>query len=155
MVLIDVLARLPRTTAVVGAALVVAGCVNTPHRAPIEDRSPVPRAAAAAPASAPASAPVLVDAPKDPAAENAGRAGFYTVKPGDTLIRIAMDSGQNWKDLMRWNGLTNPNLIEVGQVLRVAAPGTDPSVAVARPVGTPASRRVRSMHARPHRRPGR
>jgi lipoprotein NlpD len=138
MVLIDALARLPRAAAVLAAALAIAGCGNTPHRAPVEDRVPVPRAAAAAaPASAPASAPAVAEAPKDPAADNAGRAGFYTVKPGDTLMRIAMDSGQNWKDVMRWNGLTNPNLIEVGQVLRVVPPGTDPAVAIARPVTTP------------------
>ncbi|RYF48488.1 MAG: peptidase, partial [Comamonadaceae bacterium] len=29
-----------------------------------------------------------------------------------------------WKDIARWNGLDNANLIEVGQVLRVATPGT-------------------------------
>ncbi len=48
--------------------------------------------------------------------------GYYTVKPGDTLIRIGLDSGQSWKDIARWNNMDNPNLIEVGQVLRVAAP---------------------------------
>jgi lipoprotein NlpD len=44
------------------------------------------------------------------------------VKPGDTLIRIGLESGQSWKDIARWNNLENANLIEVGQVLRVAAP---------------------------------
>ena len=52
-----------------------------------------------------------------PGAENAGRPGYYTVKPGDTLIRIGLDSGQSWKDIARWNNMDNPNLIEVGQVL--------------------------------------
>jgi lipoprotein NlpD len=66
-----------------------------------------------------------------PGAENAGKPGYYTVKPGDTLIRIGMDNGQSWRDIIRWNKLDNPNLIETGQVLRVAPPA--PEVAVARP----------------------
>ena len=61
-------------------------------------------------------------------------AGYYTVKPGDTLIRIGLDNGQNWKDLVKWNGLENPNVIEVGQVLRVVPPGVDPALATTRPV---------------------
>jgi lipoprotein NlpD len=75
-----------------------------------------------------------VVAPKAiPGAENAGKPGYYTVKPGDTLIRVGLDTGQNWRDVARWNGLDNPNIIEVGQVLRVIPPGTTDS-AVARPV---------------------
>ena len=62
-----------------------------------------------------------------PGAENLGKPGYYAVRPGDTLIRIALESGQNWRDLVRWNNLDNPNVIEVGQVLRVIVPaGTVP-----------------------------
>jgi lipoprotein NlpD len=57
-----------------------------------------------------------------PGAENAGKPGYYTVKAGDTLIRIGLETGQGWKDIARWNNLDNPNLIEVGQVLRVTPP---------------------------------
>ena len=57
-----------------------------------------------------------------PGYENMGKPGFYTVKPGDTLIRIGLDAGQNWRDLVRWNKIDNPNLLEVGQVLRVVSP---------------------------------
>jgi len=127
--------------AVLLASLWLGGCSSPPQRAPVEDRRPPP--AATAPASAPA-----VQAPAAPAteataakplpgAENAGKAGYYTVKPGDTLIRIGLDSGQNWRDIARWNGIDNPNLIEVGQVLRVLPPGADPSVAQTRPVAAP------------------
>ena len=69
-----------------------------------------------------------------PGFENAGKAGYYTVKPGDTLIRIGLDSGQNWRDIARWNSLENPNLIEVGQVLRVVPPSGDNPLVVTRPV---------------------
>lgn len=68
-----------------------------------------------------------------PGAENAGKPGYYTVKAGDTLFRIALDSGQNWRDIQTWNNLTNPNALEVGQVLRVQPPGS--STAAAAPTG--------------------
>ncbi|MBC7549021.1 MAG: LysM peptidoglycan-binding domain-containing protein, partial [Polaromonas sp.] len=68
-----------------------------------------------------------------PGAENAGKPGYYSVKPGDTLIRIGLENGQNFRDLVRWNSLENPNIIEVGQVLRVLPPVSD-AAAVTRPV---------------------
>jgi lipoprotein NlpD len=50
------------------------------------------------------------------------------------MIRIGLDSGQNWRDIARWNAIDNPNLIEVGQVLRVVPPGSEPGLASTRPV---------------------
>lgn len=52
--------------------------------------------------------------------------GFYRVQPGDTLYRVALQNGQNYRDIASWNNLSNPNQIEVGQLLRVAPPGTTP-----------------------------
>jgi lipoprotein NlpD len=46
--------------------------------------------------------------------------GTYTVRRGDTLLRIALDHGQNYHDLIAWNNLSDPNDIKVGQLLRVA-----------------------------------
>src|ERR1700760_651072 len=57
--------------------------------------------------------------------------GYYRVKPGDTLYRIALENGQNYRDIATWNNLTNPNQIEVAQLLRVAPPGATPGVAPA------------------------
>jgi lipoprotein NlpD len=117
------------------ALLASAGCTSTPNRAPVEDRGASTRMAV--PTNGAAAAAGTADAAKAlPGAENSGKPGYYTVKPGDTLIRIGLDNGQNWKDLVKWNGLDKPNLIEVGQVLRVVAPGVDPSAASTRPVGT-------------------
>lgn len=48
--------------------------------------------------------------------------GFYTVKKGDVLNRIAQEFGQNIRDIVIWNNLTNPNDIQVDQVLRVLPP---------------------------------
>ncbi|MEO8153456.1 MAG: peptidoglycan DD-metalloendopeptidase family protein [Rhizobacter sp.] len=126
-------------------ALTLAGCASSTYRAPVEDRSVFNRPAgsasavpplAAASASAPAVALPAEPGKVLPGAENAGKAGFYTVKPGDTLIRVGLETGQNWKDIIKWNNLDNPNVIEVGQVLRVAAPGVDPNAVATRGVTT-------------------
>ena len=65
--------------------------------------------------------------------------GFYTVKPGDTLMRIGLDHGQAWRDLARWNNLSNPDRIEVGQQLRVAPPASESPAVVVSPVGPSAA----------------
>ncbi|NBU44538.1 MAG: LysM peptidoglycan-binding domain-containing protein [Betaproteobacteria bacterium] len=110
---------------------VLAGCAQAPNRpAPVEDRrsSAISRATTAASSTAAAANPAAL-----PGADNAGKPGYYTVRPGDTLIKIGLDQGQNWRDLVRWNNLDNPNVIEKGQVLRVAPPPGEESVVV-RPV---------------------
>lgn len=61
---------------------------------------------------------------------------FYTVKKGDTLYSIALDNGQDYKDVAAWNNLENPNRILVGQQLRVAPPDAGAAgTAVAKPIG--------------------
>ena len=99
------------------ACALLAACASPRHTpAPVEDRGGARHAQVITETKPAAAAPL-------PGAENAGKAGYFTVRPGDTLIRIALESGQNWKDIARWNNLENPNVIEVGQVLRVAPPG--------------------------------
>lgn len=87
-------------------------------------KAPVPVAERSRPGAA--AAPAEAAAPP-----RVARPGHYIVKPGDTLIRIALEHGQNYRDIAAWNGLENPNLIEVGQELRVVRPE---STAVSRPV---------------------
>jgi len=48
--------------------------------------------------------------------------GFYRVERGDTLSKIARSHRQSVQSIARWNNLTNPDNIEVGQVLRVEPP---------------------------------
>jgi lipoprotein NlpD len=67
-------------------------------------------------------------------ADNAGKPGYYTVKQGDTLARIGLESGQNYRDIARWNNVENPNKIETGQVLRVIPPGSPEDGTVSRAV---------------------
>lgn len=123
------------------ALLALAGCAAPDkYRAPVEDRSVLNRPVTVA-AATPGAAPAVVALPAEvgkvlPGAENAGKPGFYMVKPGDTLIRVGLETGQSWKDIIKWNNLENPNVIEVGQVLRVVAPGADPNAVATRPVTT-------------------
>lgn len=137
--------RISRLCSGVVLLLVLAACTTPPRSpAPVENRSPVARATAPMAATeAPAASAV---SPTPPGSDNAGKPGFYTVQRGDTLTRIALDHGQSWRDLATWNQLSNPNLIEVGQVLRVAPPGASvdasgvlvqPIAPAAPPVGKP------------------
>ncbi len=115
-------------------ALALAGCASTRPPAPVEDRATArqpARPATTVEAAKPATAP----APVASASGTDTRPATYTVKPGDTLMRIALESGQAWRDIARWNGIENPNLIEVGQVLRVLPPTGE--VLATKPVTTP------------------
>ncbi len=133
------------TGALLLATGLMAGCTSTPNRAPVEDRN----AGMSSPASAAAPVPGPVETVKPlPGAENSGKPGYYTVKPGDTLIRIGLENGQNWKDLVRWNALDNPNIIEVGQVLRVVPPGVDPNAASSKGI-TSAKVETKPLDAKP------
>ena len=44
---------------------------------------------------------------------------YYTVKKGDTLTKIAKKYKTTVKQLCKWNNIKNPNVIKVGQKLRV------------------------------------
>ncbi|MEO5284342.1 LysM peptidoglycan-binding domain-containing protein [Limosilactobacillus allomucosae] len=51
------------------------------------------------------------------AASSANSNGSYTVKSGDTLYGIALANGLNWQTLAKQNGISDPNVIFVGQKL--------------------------------------
>ena len=122
------LTRFALPCALAAFLLIAAGCSSQSlNRAPVEDRGTNV-------ARMPAATPEAADAKLLPGYENAGKPGYYTVRPGDTMIRIGLESGQNWRDIVRWNNLENPNIIEVGQVLRVTQPVNDPTQVVTRPV---------------------
>ncbi len=127
------------------STVLIVGCASPQQQAPVEDR---PRTAVR-PAPAPVATPAPVEVVKPlRGIENAGKPGYYTIRPGDTLIRIGLENGQSWKDIARWSGIDNPNQIEIGEVVRVVPPGVDPSVVASRPV---ASSRVesRALDAKP------
>ena len=131
--------RLVTRTLLAATVLLLAACGSRPlTNAPVEERGISMSRTGAADAG---SVKLL------PGAENAGKPGYYSVKPGDTLIRIGLESGQNFRDIVRWNNLENPNIIEVGQVLRVIPPVTE-AVVVTRPV-TPGSAVAAASSPRP------
>ena len=101
------------------SAMLLAGCMSQPPAPTVDRSSGQMRPSAAATPSGP---------------------GYYTVKRGDTLYRIALEHGQDYKDVAAWNNITNAGSIREGQVLRVAPPGAATAVAggavVAQPVVT-------------------
>jgi LysM repeat protein len=43
----------------------------------------------------------------------------YQVQPGDTLESIAKKSGVSMEQLIRWNNIQDPNMIQVGSKLTI------------------------------------
>jgi lipoprotein NlpD len=104
------------------AASVLGACTSVSLApVPVEQKNfqPVSRGNAIPPATAVAAPAGIATAATS---SLAGQAGYYTVQPGDTLRRIALQYGTTWQTLAQWNNLSDPNVIEVGQVLRVAPP---------------------------------
>lgn len=139
--------------AVVMAAGLLAGCGSTSlNRAPVEDRGSMTGRPMTVQMD-----PSTPEVKQPPGFENAGKPGYYTVKPGDTLIRIGLEVGQSSKDIARWNAVENANRIEVGQVLRVVPPvASTPApvpVVAAAPVTQVIATPVSSSTVKPTERP--
>lgn len=94
-----------RAICVAAFSTLLAACATRLDNAPVVDRSGSLGTTGTAQPAAP-----LPPAPP----------GYYRVKPGDTLYRIALENGQNYRDIAAWNNLANPNQIEVDQLLRVS-----------------------------------
>ncbi|MFN3791666.1 peptidoglycan DD-metalloendopeptidase family protein [Massilia sp.] len=103
--------HLPRLALLTLAFGLLAGCNSLTRQAPVVERT------GASVAERPRPAPAA-RAEESKADEK----GMYTVRRGDTLLRIALDHGENYRDIVAWNNLRDPDDIKVGQVLRVAAP---------------------------------
>jgi len=102
-------ARAGQLVAASALAALLAACANSPMPAPVVDRTSTSGAAAASAEPAPP--------------------GYYRVKRGDTLYRIALENGQSYRDVAAWNNIANVNQIEVGQLVRVVPPGADVNAA--------------------------
>jgi hypothetical protein len=121
----------PVTVVVVGAALgallLSRGPLAPGPSGAADDGSaatPIASAASATPApsaaatSRPTSRPTAPPA-ASPAASAAPGPRTYKVKPGDTLGRIAAKFGTSVGELAALNGISNPSLIRVGQILQL------------------------------------
>ena len=129
------------------AVLLLAACMTRPP-APVTEREPLSPSGAVPP-------PPLPPLPAAAARERDLRPPpTYTVKPGDTLAQIALAHGLDYRDLAAWNSIENPNVIRVGQVLVVGAPGQPatapaPGSAVTAPLITAAPVAPKSAEAAP------
>lgn len=95
--------------------------------------SPTPTPTSALPAtegavSAPTAPPVVSPTPPGPT--------LYTVQEGDTLGAIARTYGVSIEDLLVANGLTDPNVLHVGQTLIIPV-GPPPTPTAGPPAETP------------------
>lgn len=99
------------------SAAMLAGCASRSSRAPVSDQSNVSSTAPSAAAQ-----------------------GTYTVRPGDTLYKIAQEHGMDVSRLAQLNNITNPSQLSIGQVLRLDSNTPAPAAAaVATPVPVPAT----------------
>jgi lipoprotein NlpD len=121
----------PRVISLTLPCLLLAGCFSQ-QPAPAYERSSSPQSRAST------------------AAQPAGP-GYYTVKRGDTLYRIALENGQDYRDIAAWNNLVNASSIKEGQVLRVAPPGGVENTAgvVAKPIATSSVVETRTLDQSP------
>ncbi len=98
-----------RTAWLAAMLLGLAGCSST-GMAPVDERSPVHRAAKAE--GARAATPQIAPSTN----------GLHTVARGDTLYAIAFANGLDYREIAIWNQLESPDRILVGQVLRLTPP---------------------------------
>jgi lipoprotein NlpD len=100
-----------------GISVLLAACTTIKSPAPVVDRPQGrPR-----PSQPPAQPPQ--------AAAPTAQKGYYTIRRGDTLNRIAQEFNQSVRDLVAWNNLSSPNDIKVDQQLRVLPPEAGAPVA--------------------------
>lgn len=95
-----------RRGGIIFALFLLAGCASQ-GQAPIRDNAPAKTPARPAPGVKPA----------EPSQD-----GQHIVQKGDTLFAIAFQNGLDYRDLAFWNSLPSPDIIMVGQVLRLTPP---------------------------------
>src|SRR5258708_29798550 len=125
-------ARMKRFAAIV-LVILVAGCAAR-RPAPVIERTPQPTLP-----------PVVEAPPPEPPVEKP--IPTHVVKKGDTLVSVALQYGVDYRELAAWNNITNPNRIEIGQVLVLAAPAGMPPIAT--PLATPLVQAGPPIEARP------
>jgi lipoprotein NlpD len=139
---------------VLSCILVCAGCESTPIAAPVQDRSadmhgpgrtpptPSPDAKPKPPRPGVKEETVVIKKSADahesadfsqgekplvkPYTNEDWRPQYYVVKKGDTLYSIALDHGQDYKDLAAWNQIEDPSKISIDQRIRLFSPNSPP-----------------------------
>jgi lipoprotein NlpD len=103
----------------VSLIVLLAGCAS--HRpAPVsEARTATPQQGAPIVSSTPKPMPEPVTPPKPLASDDK----VHVIQKGDTLISIALANGLDYRELALWNNIDNPNVIKLGEALRLTPPG--------------------------------
>ena len=110
----------------VTGALVVVACLTAcaaRRPAPVSDARPLPAPGAAVAVDVPPALPAATMT-KPVEAER-----IHVIQKGDTLISIALQNGLDYRELAAWNNIENPNVIKLGESLRLTAPGVPVIVA--------------------------
>jgi len=109
----------------------VAGC-STHSSAPVRDSRPMPTRTTPKPLEAP---PVIAQPVVVPPV---ARPGEHIVRQGETLYAVSRQYGVPVRELIAWNNLSRPEQLEVGQTLRVVAPGVGAESPALEPGASPA-----------------
>jgi len=125
-----------RALALIALAAMLGAC-GVRHKTTVT-RTPAPPATQRAPApQPPASAP----------ASSANTVRTHTVVSGDTLYQIAKRYGVDFRDIARWNGISEPYTIYPGRKLRLEAPTTTATTATRPPTQASTNSAVASSPA--------
>ncbi|HEX4858467.1 MAG TPA: peptidoglycan DD-metalloendopeptidase family protein [Usitatibacteraceae bacterium] len=119
------------------AAALAAACTS-PRPAPVSDVGTIPaKPGVAAPSTAKPATPAVAGEARPAAGDK-----VHVIQKGDTMISIALANGLDYRELAAWNNIENPNVIKLGETLRLtppgalpAAPGSEPKPG--EPVATP------------------
>lgn len=101
---------------------------TTAGQEPADTATPAPTATTApeaTPVATEAAEPTKAPEPTVPPA--AGEERTHVVQVGENLYRISLNYGLDYRDVMAYNGITNPNMIYVGQEIKIPPSGGAPS----------------------------
>ncbi len=110
-------------------AILAACAANRP--APVSDARPSPAQGTTLSAGTSSTASTLV------AVKPIDGERVHVIQKGETLISIALQNGLDYRELAAWNNIENPNVIKLGESLRLTAPGTPVIVAGSAPQPKP------------------
>lgn len=125
---------LPGRVFALATLMLMTACSSPSRQAPVVERQPAPQTSTQSAPVASSPAPSRPTArPTVTASERSGdgRSATYVVKRGDTLYSIALDHGQDYREVAAWNRIEDVNLIKIGQVLRVLPPEATQAAPVA------------------------
>lgn len=110
-------------------AMLAACAANRP--APVSDARPSPAPGSTLSTGAPTGVSTLV------AVKPSDGERVHVIQKGETMISIALQNGLDYRELAAWNNIENPNVIKLGESLRLTAPGAPVIVAGSAPQPKP------------------